>query len=580
MKCAMTPHMTRWIGAFLLLASGCSANADSTGCDDTERAAAAELGQSCEAITFDQDMWCSNALRRFGRCKMPNIECASPLGAAVARSTWESSHGAGTVPSHLLYTSQNASLGSFVDSGEVFPEMAKLIADARSEVLIETFDWDPSVYSFDDPRWDRDPTMILLDGVRRLEKRLKLGAAPRTPVRVYVTVDGRHSFAPASIGAPAVNKARSLYRQIASFGGFDSRYVEMHVGAHERWGAGGLHSKTIVVDGYIAMVTGANPQQWQTIGTNWHDSGYGIVGEAGIAMARNIDDTWKESAEVLSCDLTKLDGNATCTTRAAQAIPHAKSALEPNLDADPRLARACLPVFSATKRAVGSSLTSLTLSDTSSPQDRAFLAIFQNAKSVLKIESPNMNGRAAEETYAAAKRGVTTHVLLTYTFNSATERQKIGPISGGGSNEDTIRALHQSMKLDRTACGHLEFRFVSRDGTRPTLQVEPGASHVKYLTADGQIGMVGSANQDMASWHLTREANILVDDAKIVAGYDARVFDADWSHAVSAVSFAKQILARGDADISADMTLQTMLIDPKGWACDVVTACGTDSRCP
>src|SRR3989442_15752812 len=114
--------MRQWIGAFLLVISGCSANAESGGCDDTERAAATELGQSCEAITFNQDTWCNSALRRFGRCTMPNALCASPLGAAVARSTWEASHGAGTVPSHLLYTSRNASFGAFVDAGEVFPE--------------------------------------------------------------------------------------------------------------------------------------------------------------------------------------------------------------------------------------------------------------------------------------------------------------------------------------------------------------------------------------------------------------------------------------------------------------------------
>ena len=575
--------MSRWflVTPFLLLIAGCSANAASVSCDDTDRAASDEIGQSCEELSLNPDGWCSDALRRFGRCKMPSTSCASPLGAAVAKSTWESSHGAGTVPSHLLYTSKNASFGSFVDAAEIFPEMAKLIADAKSEVLIETFDWDPSVYSVTAPGADRDPTLILIEGMRRLENRLKLaGAPPAQPVRIYVTIDGRHLLAPPMGGAPAVNKARSLFRQVQSFGGFDSRYVELHVGGHERWGAGGMHSKTIVVDGYVAMVMGANPQTWQTVGSSWHDSAYGVIGEAGIALARNIDDTWKESTEVVSCDLAKLDGDAKCVTHAANPVVHVSASLQPNLDADPRLAGACMPVFTATKRAIGSTLGSLGPNDTSSPQDRAFLALLQNAKTVLKIESPNMNGRSADEAYAAARRGVSTRVLLTYSFNSATERQGVGPISGGGSNEDTIRALSKKMKLDHAACGHLDLRYISRDGVRPTPQNEVGASHVKYLTADGQVGMVGSANQDMTSWVLTRETNLVVDDATAVAGYDARVFDADWSHSVSAVAFAKQILARGDADIAADATLQGFLVEPKAWACDVVTACGTDARCP
>ena len=225
-------------------------------------------------------------------------------------------------------------------------------------------------------------------------------------------------------------------------------------------------------------------------------------GEAGIALARNIDDTWKESTEVLSCDITKLEGTASCDTQPARPVVRTKAVLEPNLDS---LGGACMPVFVATKRATGSSITSLNLGDTSSPQDTAFLAIFQHAKSVIQIESPNMNARAAEETFAAAKRGVQMRVLLTYTFNSASERQKVGPISGGGSNEDVIRTLHQRMKADRSACGKLDMRFISKDGVRPVPQVEPGASHVKFMTADGQIAMVGSANQDMSSWALTRE---------------------------------------------------------------------------
>lgn len=551
MKCAISAHM-RWIAAFLLVSVACSAPPPEA------------ASQNEDELSIDT--WCQGPLRHFGRCTMPTVSCASPLGAEIARATWQANHGAGTVPSHLLYGSRNVEFGSFVDAGEVFPEMAKRIAEAKSEVLIETFDWDPSVYSFEDPKWDRDPTTILLDGMRRLEKNRKAIGATE-PVRVYLTFDGAHVHAPPMAGAPGVNKARSLFRQLASFGGFDARYVELHVGTHERWGAGGLHSKTLVVDGSIAMVMGANPQQWQTIGMNWHDSAYGVIGEAGVALARNIDDTWKESTEVLSCDVTKLDGTASCDTQPAKPIVRAPSTL------NPALPNACLPVFVATKRAVGNSLTSLTLGDTSSPQDTAFLAIFQHAKNVIQIESPNMNARSAEEAFAAAKRGVNVRVLLTYTFNSASERMQVGPISGGGSNEDVIRSLHQRMKTERSACGKLDLRFISKDGVRPVPQVEPGASHVKFMTADGQVAMVGSANQDMSSWELTRETNIVVDDAKVTAEWNGRVFDADWKRSVSAVDFAKQILARSDSDVAADTNLQTILIDPKGWARDVAGAC-------
>jgi len=555
--------------------SACSAGTtEPRACDDVERAAAAELGQTCEAITFDLDTWCAPALRRFGRCAMPKASCSSELGRAVATKAWASSHAAGTVPSSDLYTTKNALGGVFVDAAEIFPAMADAIAAARSEVLLETFEWDPAAFSFDEA-WRTDPTMVLVDGVRRLERRLKSGPAPAHPVRVYVTLDGRHRSAPDKVGPLAVNKARNLLRQVASFGGFDPRYVELHVGVHERFGAGGMHSKLLVVDGWRAILTGANPQRFQTLGSSWHDSGYAILGEAGVAMARNFDDTWRESGEVTACDLSAPDADARCSVASSKKIPHDAAALAPPLDLAPELSGACAPVFAATKRAVGLSYpASLSLADASNPQDAATLALFQSAAKVVKVESPNMNARAADEAFAAAKRGVDVRVVLSFGFNAAAERMSVGPIDGGGSNEDTVRALYARMKKDPSACGKLSVRWVSKDGARATTQGEAGSSHVKFLTADGQVGMVGSANQDVTSWFFTRETNVVVDDAAAVAEMDARVFDADWARGADVQRWAASELDRPDAELAADATLGYLLGDARAWACDVVTACG------
>jgi phosphatidylserine/phosphatidylglycerophosphate/cardiolipin synthase-like enzyme len=584
MVCAMWDTMRPSFCALLglivgsVMLGGCGASArshDGVGaCDDTERSAAAELGQTCEAITFDLDTWCSPALRKFGRCKMPSASCSSDLGRAIASQAWGASHAAGTVPSELLYTTKNAYAGTFVDAAEIFPAMADAIASARSEVVLETFEWDPAAFSFDEA-WQTDPTMVLVDGVRRLEKRMKSGPVPAHPVRVYVTLDGRHRNAPEKVGPLAVNKARNLRRQLASFGGFDARYVDLHVGVHERFGAGGMHSKLLVVDGYRAILTGANAQRFQTLGSSWHDSGYEIVGEAGVAMARNFDDTWKESSEVTSCDLGDPTTDAKCVVVGSRSIPHEAGALHPALDLVPELDGACMPVFAANKRAIGLSYpASLSVADTGNPQDAAFLAMLQKASKAVKVESPNMNARGADEAFAAAKRGAAVHVVLSFGFNAAAERMSFGPINGGGSNEDTVRALYARMKKEPTACGKLEVRWVSKDGVRATPQSEAGSSHVKFMTVDGQVGMVGSANQDVTSWFLTRETNVMVDDATAVAEMNARVFDLDWSRGAPVQAWAAHQLDRTEADLAADGTLQYFLGDARAWACDVVTACG------
>src|SRR5262249_25873309 len=150
--------------------------------------------------------------------------------------------------------------------------------------------------------WTVDPTMILVDGLIRLQHRLKAAEksgqaiAPSLPIVVRITLDGRHRFAPPNVGPLAVDKVRNLARQLAS-ANLDPHYVEVPTGAHERMAWGGMHSKVLVVDGYKAVVTGANAQRFNTIGKSWHDAGYILKGEIGAALQHDFDDAWNESGE-------------------------------------------------------------------------------------------------------------------------------------------------------------------------------------------------------------------------------------------------------------------------------------------
>jgi phosphatidylserine/phosphatidylglycerophosphate/cardiolipin synthase-like enzyme len=539
-----------------------------------------ELSKSSKEDGFD--LLCTPLLRPLGlcckdngKCPAPEIACASEPGRKVAEAVWNSDTGDGTVPQDILYTPVNAALEPLVDAARIFPAMADMIAAARYEVDLETFEWDPWVYSRDE-RWRHDATMRIIDGLVRLQERLRdeeqMGRSPHTPVKVHITLDGRHRKAREDAGPLAVNKARNLYRQILN-ADLDPALVEVHIGVHERrlWGA--LHSKVLVVDGYNAMVTGANAQRFNTLGNSWHDIGYRVKGTIGIALQANFDDTWKESGEVTSCSLENLEADAECEVVSTKAIHHVPEVRVPALFDDPDLdPSTCLPMVAATRRAYDVDLVKFDFNNPNNPQDQAFIAMMQNAQSLIKIESPNVNDdRAKQEMLDAVERGVDVRIIMSLGFNAAAERRKEGPFEGGGANVDTVEDLLARLG-DPAKCERLQMRWNSKNGTTPTWVQEPGSSHAKYMTVDGQLAMVGSANQDNLSWNLIRESNVVIDSSEVTALYDQRVFDRDWERAIDVLEWARTIR---DGELEITPALQGLLQgDAMGWAQRVTQACG------
>jgi phosphatidylserine/phosphatidylglycerophosphate/cardiolipin synthase-like enzyme len=482
---------------------------------------------------------------------------ASPLGDAVASAAWASNHSHGNVPSSDLYTTRNSLDGVYVNAKEIFPAMADSIASAKHEVNLELFDW--NAYKFDKSgEWHNDPTMVLVDGMGRLQDRLKAeqarGESPKVPVKVYVVVDG-----PAQ-NHGGLDEARGVLRQVAN-AGIDPKLVEVHVGAHEFKTWGTLHTKALVVDGYKASLTGANPQGSQSLNASWHDSGYGVRGEAGIGMRKDFDEAWKDSKEILSMDLTQLDGPPVATTRSAQPIDHAAEVLAPDLDADPALRGAELPMFLATKAPYDIRQGK---PGTDNPQDQAWLAMLGNAKSVVKIESPNLNDDHAKQAIIdAVNRGVDVQLVLSFGFNSASERESRAGVNAGGSNEDTLQDLFARIS-DPAARQRLHVKWYSWDGNSPNLGNWQGASHTKFMSADGAVAVIGSGNQDRVTWNITRESNIVIDGRDAVAKCDGRVFDPDFARGIDAIEWARAIR---DGRVAPDANVDGFLGgDAKAWS--------------
>lgn len=561
--------------------------------------ALAGCSASSEPATADEDLIfneCSPGVRKIGgKCVLPQVACGSELGKAVVEEAWEADLNSGSVPWASVYSGRSRAESALVDAIEVFPRMAELIAEARHEVDLETFEWDPQTLDLDRARLladtsqlverrteglAKDPTAVIVSGLVRLEERLKAeeaaGKRPELPVRAYFSIDGPSEKNPVFKGTRGIHKVAALKRQIASVG-IDARYIEVHAAMHTWNLAGAAHSKLLVVDGTKALLTGANPQSVQSLGRSWHDAGFVLVGEAGKGLRQSFDATWEASTVLESCTVTdpKEASSKVCATAGAKPIAHHRDVESPRFDEDPSLEGACLPVFLATRRPLGLSGGGASANplDQGTPQAQAWLASMNHAERVLKIESPNINAPGAKKAVlAAAKRGVDVRVIVSMGFNAEAERQL------GGSNEDSYREMLESLRGDAAACKRLDLRFHSLDGKRALYRNEvPGATHTKYMSVDDQIAVVGSGNQDVASWSIAYETNALIDSAEITRDWDARIFDHDWENAIDVRTFARSVLdgtVRGPGGGPVDAAdLEALLKGSEAWANAVLAAC-------
>jgi phosphatidylserine/phosphatidylglycerophosphate/cardiolipin synthase-like enzyme len=60
------------------------------------------------------------------------------------------------------------------------------------------------------------------------------------------------------------------------------------------------------------------------------------------------------------------------------------------------------------------------------------------------------------------------------------------------------------------------------------------ANHAKFISADGEVAIIGSGNMDQMSWKHSRELNILIDDAASAGKLDAIVFEPYWKNGIDA----------------------------------------------
>ena len=421
----------------------------------------------------------------------------SELGDRIHEAMLGSNEERSLVPRSQLLSLHSSTHPPIVDPPEIFGSLADLVAGAKRDVAFTTFLWEA----------DSDPSRALLTGIARLERRLLREGPREEPVRVRL-LTWAHALTAGGKVAPIVSEVDELE--------LDPAYVVVEVATRTSWGMGSIHQKIAIVDGEIAHVTSANPMaanSW-TGQTPWHEIAIVLRGEAAHQLLPTFDREWADG-RTWRCRW------GTCFARGNDPI--ARPAWPTRYEAS------CMPVLALTRTADGS-----INNDLDNAQNQGFLAAMDAAERLIAIETPNLNDDAAKQAIQRALlRGVEVRIVVSYRFNRLTESLPLQ----GGHNEANVSELYEWAveNLGPTeACRRLRIRWYSRDGIAPVRGNGEGASHVKYLSIDGELVIVGSANMDTQTWNHSAEVSVAIDDSETTALWDAQVFDPDFARAIPA----------------------------------------------
>lgn len=423
----------------------------------------------------------------------------------------------------FTYTRENIfDRKAYIRGPAIFKAHRRLIAEAQEEVLLQTYVWESESAS----------AREIMEGLKDLQaNRQKLCPTCR-PVVVRILANYGPTLldvvAKVTSGERLVDYGADARSAITAMG-LDPKVLDIQVLTYAHKAFGTNHVKTLVVDGQIAMVTGANAQRFNDPDINWYDVGYVMGGD--VAKGLRVDainnmiraglGTERDGDQGLAKGLGTLYG------KTFETIYPVEKMME-----DPLVDTVGIPVVIAGRNGNGVPSTS-----NNNAQNRAFQAVFQGARQVIKLQTPNLNDDAAiRELGAAVRRGVKVEMVLSKLFNCESERQ----IGQGGQNETgVLRFLREfSAAAPQGTLHDVRWFAMMQDGqsvrvvdnvTGKKPEERKNNSHAKFLAVDGEVAVIGSANMDTQSWNQSRELNVLVFHPEIVKAWQEQVFAANFA---------------------------------------------------
>ena len=450
----------------------------------------------------------------------------------------------------------------YVQGEEIYGAHQRLIENATEEVLFQSYIWESG----------SEPVARILQGLSNLEQRKRaeieapdsgcaavrpLPARCRPAVVKLILNHGPTALSVVgSLMGTKVVDCAALARQDVSDLHLDPRYVQAEVLTFAHKLAGSNHAKSIVADGQVAQVTGANAQHFNDRAIGWYDLGFVVAGDVARALRQDLINGILRAREGTEQDVDDRLGQtekkelSRALARAA-GVPYERpfeTIFPLERVFSPEQAVSGVGIALLSRNAEGSvaldlPFASLFFGQASGPnnntQNRGFQAAFYGARRVIRLQTPNLNDDAVIRALAqAARRGVRLELLLSRKFNCKQENLP----GQGGQNARGILRLRQA--IGPGALGRLDVRWFSvldsagnprvvvdnPDGQLPADR--PQNSHAKFLSIDGALSIVGSANMDTQSWNHARELNLAIDSPEVTLAWEAQTFDKTFASAL------------------------------------------------
>eukprot|EP01112_Ceratiomyxa_fruticulosa_P005373 TRINITY_DN1599_c1_g1_i1.p1 TRINITY_DN1599_c1_g1~~TRINITY_DN1599_c1_g1_i1.p1 ORF type:complete len:524 (+),score=59.51 TRINITY_DN1599_c1_g1_i1:189-1760(+) len=145
------------------------------------------------------------------------------------------------------------------------------------------------------------------------------------------------------------------------------------------------------------------------------------------------------------------------------------------------------------------------------PQDVAWRSAFALARNSIYIQTPDFNAvPAIKGVIRACARGVKVTIWLCYGYNALKERFP----RQGGENAHVIKKMYQKLQEIHCEQNLVVCWYVAKNQTRPQKSIP---CHVKFMSIDDSVAIVGSGNMDVQSWYHSAECNVMVDSKEVVA---------------------------------------------------------------
>ncbi|KAI5115003.1 hypothetical protein M0805_001512, partial [Coniferiporia weirii] len=155
------------------------------------------------------------------------------------------------------------------------------------------------------------------------------------------------------------------------------------------------------------------------------------------------------------------------------------------------------------------------------PQNVAWLSAFKHAEKSIFIQTPTFNASPViAATLDACRRGIEVTLYLDLGFNDLGE---MIPFQGG-TNEQVVNIIYKTLNAEGKQDNLKVYWYTAKDQSEPMNATKKERNcHVKFMSVDDSISILGNGNQDTQSWFHSQEVNVLVDSPALAAEWYAGI---------------------------------------------------------